>query len=566
MSEVRLVVAILVPAIFTLILKDFFDLFMTNRYEGKVKQYTIWMLYFLLDTVISMNFKFVGVISMLYSFIILIAFCAVLYRDDIKYITLTVLFIICIGAASELIVALGIRAFLNSSQLQQFSLFGSTCSKLIILIIVRIVKLFRVSGIKRLDYMNWLANVSMTAGSLYIVYNLYLLSLNETKLLGSTMSSIIILLLNVICFKMFDKIAADAEIKRKNDIYKQSIDIYKREMEEREEHNEKLRRFRHDIKNHLIAIEKLALSKEYDRLRDYIHQLTDEKGVLQVTTISGNALIDGLLADKFDVARKYEIAVEYHIEIPTKLPFDDADLCIIVGNALDNAIDGTKDIEGAKKIEISMGFKQGNFLLKVKNTFNPELIKFDNNGKRLRTSKIAGGISVINIAVCDDDLEITKSINKLLMKYQDERDLDFTVDLFNDGSGLKSSILKGKKYDLIYLDIEMRQMNGIATAKYIRSIDTTVLLIYVSNYDNYLKELFEVEPFRFMSKPINDKRFYMFLDLAIDRIRSANGIYCFRFNKDILTVILRDVIYFESCGSRVHIVLKGKQDMKEVNI
>lgn len=199
MSEVRLVVAILVPAIFTLILKDFFDLFMTNRYEGKVKQYTIWMLYFLLDTVISMNFKFVGVISMLYSFIILIAFCAVLYRDDIKYITLTVLFIICIGAASELIVALGIRAFLNSSQLQQFSLFGSTCSKLIILIIVRIVKLFRVSGIKRLDYMNWLANVSMTAGSLYIVYNLYLLSLNETKLLGSTMSSIIILLLNVIC-------------------------------------------------------------------------------------------------------------------------------------------------------------------------------------------------------------------------------------------------------------------------------------------------------------------------------------------------------------------------------
>ena len=57
---------------------------------------------------------------------------------------------------------------------------------------------------------------------------------------------------------------------------------------------------------------------------------------------------------------------------------------------------------------------------------------------------------MINIAVCDDDLEITKSINKLLMKYQDERDLDFTVDLFNDGSGLKSSILKGKKYDLIF--------------------------------------------------------------------------------------------------------------------
>lgn len=57
MSEVRLVVAILVPAIFTLILKDFFDLFMTNRYEGKVKQYTIWMLYFYCETTPSRGQK-----------------------------------------------------------------------------------------------------------------------------------------------------------------------------------------------------------------------------------------------------------------------------------------------------------------------------------------------------------------------------------------------------------------------------------------------------------------------------------------------------------------------------
>lgn len=387
MSGVMLVVGILVPAIFMLILKDFFDLFMSNRFDSKVKQYSIWIVYFFMDTVISMNLKFAGVISMLYSFVILIVFCAIIYCDDIKYIMLTVLFIVCIGAASELIVAFGIRVFLNSSQLQQFSLFGSTCSKLIILIIVRIVKLFRVSGIKRLDYMNWIANISMTAGSLYIVYNLYLLSLNETKLFGSIMSSIIILLLNVICFKMFDKIAADAEIRRKNDIYKQSIDIYKREMEEREEHNEKLRRFRHDIKNHFIAIEKLALSKEYERLQDYIRKLTDEKGVLQVTTISGNPLIDGLLSDKFDVAHKYGIDIEHRIEIPIELPFEDADLCIIVGNALDNAIDGAKDVEGQKRIEISMEVKQGNFLLKVRNTFNPESIKFESNGNRLRTSK-----------------------------------------------------------------------------------------------------------------------------------------------------------------------------------
>ena len=70
MSGVMLVVGILVPAIFMLILKDFFDLFMSNRFDSKVKQYSIWIVYFFMDTVISMNLKFAGVISMLYSFVI----------------------------------------------------------------------------------------------------------------------------------------------------------------------------------------------------------------------------------------------------------------------------------------------------------------------------------------------------------------------------------------------------------------------------------------------------------------------------------------------------------------
>lgn len=165
---------------------------------------------------------------------------------------------------------------------------------------------------------------------------------------------------------------------------------------------------------------------------------------------------------------------------------------------------------------------------------------------------------MINIAVCDDDQEITIHIYNLLMDYQNMHDIDFAVDLFNDGSDLKKNISNGKKYDLIYLDIEMNKLNGITTAKYIRSVDTTVLLIYVSNYDTYLKELFEVEPFRFMSKPINENQFFTFLNLALERIRSANGVYCFQFNKDILTVMLRDVIYFESRGSRVHIVMKER--------
>lgn len=94
-----------------------------------------------------------------------------------------------------------------------------------------------------------------------------------------------------------------------------------------------------------------------------------------------------MLSAKFDVARKYGIDIEYNIEIPVELPFEDTDLCIIVGNALDNAIDGTKGVDYDKKIVINMEMKQGNFLLKVRNTFNRTSIKYEGNGNCFHTSK-----------------------------------------------------------------------------------------------------------------------------------------------------------------------------------
>lgn len=402
MSEVRLVVAILVPAIFTLILKDFFDLFMTNRYEGKVKQYTIWMLYFLLDTAISMNFKFVGVISMLYSFIILIIFCAVLYREDIKYITLTVLFIICIGAASELIVALGIRAFLNSSQLQQFSLFGSTCSKLIILIIVRIVKLFRVSGIKRLDYMNWLANVSMTAGSLcdmpskycfmltvlpvistVVVYNIFLITsrIDRLELIAfSTVSSTLILALNLLVYDIYIKLLEQTEIRRENAIYEKQISLFQEQIYVKETAMLNDKMVRDKFYHQLSFIKELVYQRELSQLNEFIDGIMQNKKIEKDGPAnSGNVLLDYIVNNKCEIAVKQGIECTVKIEVPYKFPFSDGDIFIILGNALDNAIEGALKCVSRRYIHIKIIYRKENLFIKISNSFDGK-VKKDRHG------------------------------------------------------------------------------------------------------------------------------------------------------------------------------------------
>lgn len=375
-----------VPAIFVLILKDFFDLFLSNRRSAKLEQYSVWLLYFLIDRVISIKAEFNGIYNISYTFLLLSVFCLIVYKNDIKYILLIVSFLICIGTISELVVALGVRIFLNNIQLQYLSIFGSTCSKIIILVIIRILKIFKTSGVKQLDFWNWLTSILISGGSLYIIYNLYLLSLNSSLLLESIISAVIILSLDVICFKMFDKITAEEEIKRKNDIYKQSIEIYRRGIEEREEYSERIRKFRHNMKNHFIVMERLTQAKEYERLQEYLEQFSRSNDIFNTKVISGNSLIDALLHNKFEVASKYNIDVDYDIEIPVKLQFEDVDLCIIVGNALDNAIDAAKRVLEKAYIYIEMKFKQGNLVFKIINSFDGTL-EYDKTGKNLKTRK-----------------------------------------------------------------------------------------------------------------------------------------------------------------------------------
>ena len=59
---------------------------------------------------------------------------------------------------------------------------------------------------------------------------------------------------------------------------------------------------------------------------------------------------------------------------------------------------------------------------------------------------------------------------------------------------------KGRKYDLIFLDIEMRGMDGLTAAKEIRKIDELTMLIYVTNHESYALEAYDVQPYQFLVK------------------------------------------------------------------
>ncbi len=110
---------------------------------------------------------------------------------------------------------------------------------------------------------------------------------------------------------------------------------------------------------------------------------------------------------------------------------------------------------------------------------------------------------MINIAICDDDRMATESLEKMLYEIAAESNITIRCESFYGGTALTGVISEQRSYfELIYLDIEMDDMSGIHTALQLRDLALPVLIVYVSAHEEYLKELFRTEPFRFLSKPV----------------------------------------------------------------
>lgn len=165
---------------------------------------------------------------------------------------------------------------------------------------------------------------------------------------------------------------------------------------------------------------------------------------------------------------------------------------------------------------------------------------------------------MLNIGVCDDDLIFASKIETLLLNMGKKMLIEMNIEVYSDGCELWKDFQEGVLFDILYLDIEMIRINGIDVAKKIRKSDLDVIIIYISNYENYFIELFEVEPFRFIKKPVDEHIFRKYFEKAYERILKHDVHFEYKFNKISHKMLLKDILYFESSGRLI--MIQGKHE------
>ena len=130
-----------------------------------------------------------------------------------------------------------------------------------------------------------------------------------------------------------------------------------------------VRGWRHDYRNHINNM-KIQLSEgNYDKLSDYLNELADDLDTVDTVIKTGNVMADAILNSKLNVAEKMNITLNVKANVPDKLPMSDVELCSMLGNILDNAVEACGTLpEEERFMRVYIGKLKGQLYLSVQNS------------------------------------------------------------------------------------------------------------------------------------------------------------------------------------------------------
>lgn len=159
----------------------------------------------------------------------------------------------------------------------------------------------------------------------------------------------------------------------------------------------------------------------------------------------------------------------------------------------------------------------------------------------------------MKIAICDDNEYFIKYIEKEVSKLH-IKNIDY--DIFISGDELVTFINRNGlniKYNIYFIDIEMPGKNGIETASFIRKYDNKALIVFITEHKEYVYNVFEVLPFRFLIKPIKSEELSKVLYEAIDHISTKSELFFFKIERQNYQIPFEEIIYFENCKRKVRL-------------
>ena len=150
---------------------------------------------------------------------------------------------------------------------------------------------------------------------------------------------------------------------------------------------------------------------------------------------------------------------------------------------------------------------------------------------------------MLKILICDDNEQTVENILRLINNWKKTKKSELTIDTRTSGD----FILKEKvEYDIAFIDIEMPGISGLKLAEKLKEINPDIIVIIITNFPDYLDNAMKIHVFRYISKPINENRFYNALNDAVKEYYSISKTIIVDLKDEVFSIRTKDILYLET--------------------
>ncbi len=153
-------------------------------------------------------------------------------------------------------------------------------------------------------------------------------------------------------------------------------------------------------------------------------------------------------------------------------------------------------------------------------------------------------------------------IEQMILDYSIQCNTKIDIEVFYDGKELLNYIENKHYFDLIFLDIELKSTTGIEVGTNIRNKldDYISKIVFISSKSGYERQLFDVQPFNFMDKPIDKDKLVKCIHLALKLLDKEKKIFKYKVGHEFKQIAIQDILYFESKLRKVKITTLNGTD------
>ena len=162
------------------------------------------------------------------------------------------------------------------------------------------------------------------------------------------------------------------------------------------------------------------------------------------------------------------------------------------------------------------------------------------------------------IAICDDESSVIEYVSSIVTEWEAQSGHTVVLRTFSSAESFLFSYEDENDYDILLLDVEMGQMDGVSLAKAIRKKNEIVQIVFITGYSEYIAEGYEVAALHYLMKPVKPEKLFEVLNRATEKLEKNERMLTLSLSGEMVRIPLHEIAYIDVNSN--YITLHGKED------